>query len=179
MHTAPGCFGSMISYDHKEPMCQACPAHVECQARVNEIRPRVLALLDRFTDGTTGREMSYAWLTKTERKKAKQAQLDDGLVTMALEVGDVRNTATLARAARTKVDPRTCSADELGGLSKHMRTIVSLIGEAPSTRKEIADALQERSNLTYSSAARTATREVSLLISAGRARFRGPHLELA
>lgn len=169
----------MISYNHKEPLCQACPSHVACQARVAEIRPRILPLLDQFTDGTTGRGMSHAWLTKTERKKAKAAEADEGLITMALAAPDVRNHATIKRAARSKIDPRTCSIDELGGLSKHMRTIVTLIGEAPATRADIADALQERSNLTYSSAARTATREVSLLISAGRARFRGPHLELA
>lgn len=169
----------MISYDHKEPTCQGCPAHVACQARVAEIRPRILPLLDQFTDGTTGRGMSHAYLTKGERKAAKAAETDEGLITMALAAPDVRNRATIKRAARAQVDPRTCSVEQLGGLSKHMRTIVTLIGDAPATRTDIAEALQERSNLTYSSAARTATREVSLLISAGRARFRGPYLELA
>jgi hypothetical protein len=167
----------MIAYDHTAPLCQACPSHVDCQARVGTLRPKVIALLDRFSDAS-GREMSHAWLTKGERKARKKALVDDSLVTMNLQPPDARSSTSLTRAARNSVDPRTCTIADLHVVSKHAGRIASLIQQAPATREAITCHLQETGGLSDASARRIATREVSFLISAGRARFAGPHLEL-
>lgn len=168
----------MIAYDHTQSMCQACPSHVGCQERVEGLRPKIIALLDRFSDAN-GREMSHAWLTKGERKARKKALVDGSIVQMNLEPPtDQRNAAKVARAARAKLDPRTCHVRELGALSKHMGVVVDAIARAPRSQVQIADVLQEYANLTPGSAKRTAQREISFLITAGRARYAGPYLEL-
>jgi hypothetical protein len=67
-----GCFGSSLAFDGESDVCGHCVAQAECSKIVEDRRPNVLRLLDRFLDAS-GKPMSFPWMTRAERKAARDA----------------------------------------------------------------------------------------------------------